>query len=92
MYRDGAAHESGLAGSGYCPRIELAGGYSAVTDGVKWTASLGSEQVEHKLALRFYPAWQINWVPWEEALAKARRLKKPLHIVSANGPFKDEAC
>ncbi len=86
------ARERAVSDGGYCPRIELVAGNSWVTDGANWTASLGSKQAEHELALRFYPAWKIDWVPLEEALAKARHLKKPLHIVSAAGPFKDEAC
>ena len=91
-YKDGVPQKAAAAAAGYCPRIELVGGDCSVTDEVQWSASLPTEQADQKLALRFYPAWKIDWVPWKEALAKARQLKKPLHVVSADGPFKDEAC
>ena len=88
----GIQREISDAAAGYCPRIELVAGKSDVTDGIQWSASLDSKQSEHQLALRFYPAWKIDWVPWQGALERAQRLKKPLHIVSADGPFRDEAC
>ena len=91
-YKDGVPQNAADAGAGYCPRIELVGGGSSATDEVKWSESLPINQADQKLALQFYPAWKIDWIPWNEALAKAQQLKKPLHVVSADGPFKDEAC
>lgn len=92
FYKDGVPQEAADAGAGYCPRIELVGGDPSATEGVKWTAALPTDEADQKLSLKFYPAWKIDWVPWQEALVKAQQLKKPLHIISADGPFKDEAC
>ena len=78
--------------TGYCPKIELVAGNNVEVDSQNWAASLNVEHARHRLALRFYPAWQIDWVPWKEALAKSQKQNKPLHVVSAAGPFKDEAC
>ncbi len=72
--------------------MELTFGTEPEFERTQWSEAVSMDTTLHDLAVQFYPSWNINWVSMEDALQKARRLKKPLHIVSADGPFKDEAC
>ena len=67
-------------------------GVRSPADNLSRGQSVSRAETELELARKFYPAWQINWQPMERAYELARRLKKPIHVVSADGPFKDEAC
>ena len=81
----------GITDTGYC-NMELTFGREPEFERILWSEEVRLETALHNLAVQFYPAWNINWVSMEDALQMARRLNKPLHIVSADGPFKDEAC
>ncbi len=85
----GAGHMTGV---GRCRQVELISGHSTVVGAISWTESMSKANSELELARKFYAAWQIKWQPMEQAVDLARRLKKPIHVVSADGPFKDEAC
>ena len=50
------------------------------------------EKAQLALARQFYKAQEIEWVPLDEALEKARLLDRPIHVVSADGTFMDESC
>ena len=77
---------------GRCPLVELVSGNSDHVDVIRWFNHIQTDDAELRLARKFYSAWQINWQPLERAVELAKRLKKPIHVVSADGPFKDEAC
>ncbi len=81
-----------ITDAGRCRHVELFSGHRVVVDAINWNQSMSRAESELELARKFYPAWQINWQPMERAYELARRLKKPIHVVSADGPFKDEAC
>lgn len=79
-----------LAAIGYCPQMEL------WTDIQHWDAeyisSITQEEAQRTLALRFYEFQQINWVSLEKALELAPVEKKPVHVISVDGPLADESC
>ena len=81
-----------MTDAGRCRHVELVSGHRAVADAIKWAERVSRAKVELELASNFYAAWQIQWQPLEQALNLARRLNKPIHVVSADGPFKDESC
>ena len=54
--------------------------------------SITEEAAERILIQRFYKSEQINWVPPEKALEIAQTQQQPIHVISIDGPFTDEAC
>jgi hypothetical protein len=89
---DSPAREAVITDAGYCPRIELWSGDEKATHNAEWSEQVSGEELARRLARRFYRAWKIDWIEMHDALALAQRSKKPLHVVSADGPFKDESC
>ena len=80
------------SGGGVCPRIELLAEIRDVPQETAFTTSITQEAVEHILIQRFYKSYQINWVPFEEALEISQAQQKPIHAISIDGPLADEAC
>jgi hypothetical protein len=44
------------------------------------------------LARRFYAFAAVEWLPFEVAVKRARKEKKPLHAVLLFGSLDDESC
>ena len=80
------------SGGGVCPKIELLGEMSDVTQETEFTTSITREEAERILIQRFYKSQQINWVPFEEASEISQAQQKPIHAISVDGPLADEAC
>lgn len=76
--------------SAFCPRMELLTGEQ--NDHPEFAVSITQEAAKHKLIRQFYKSQQINWVTMDEALEIAQTLRKPIHVVSVNGPLDDESC
>ena len=75
---------------GYCPNMELYAG-NQLHD-VNFNESITQEEVERILVSHFYKFQKINWVTLEEALELAPVQRKPIHVISIDGPLFDEAC
>lgn len=80
------------AGGGVCPKIELLGEMRDGPQETEFTTSIKPEEAERILIQRFYKSQQINWVPFEEAAEISQAQQKPIHAISVDGPFADEAC
>ncbi len=81
-----------MADIGYAPRMELVGGDEALAAGFKGKEAIQPQEAERKLARRFYKFSEINWQPWDEAVAESARTGKPLHVVALFGALDDESC
>lgn len=74
----------------YVPRMRLNGGSSPAN--IKWAESIEDREARSRLAAKFYKFATIQWTPFEEALARAKTEKKPLHVVVLFGTLDDESC
>ena len=77
---------------GFCPQIELRAGKQNVVRESEFTEVITQLEAERSLILRFYKSQQINWVSLEEALEMAPAQRKPIHVLSIDGPLADESC
>ena len=78
---------------GFCPRMELwTGSEDVLHDDTFTEASISQEEAERLLILQFYESQRINWVSLEEALETVAAQRKPIYVVSLDGPLTDEAC
>ena len=75
---------------GYCPQMELCA--DTQPHDVEFAASITQEEAESALSSRFYKFQKINWVSLEEALEMAPAQRKPIHVISVDGPLFDEGC
>ena len=82
-----------ICDSGLCQQMELrVGTQHPVRDADFPEGSITHEEAKRILIQRFYRSEQINWVPPEHALEMAQTQQKPIHVISIDGPFTDEAC
>ena len=77
---------------GFCPRMELRAEIQETPPDIKFAESITQEVAERQLIMRFYKSQQIKWVSLEEALEMAPAQRKPVHVVSIDGPLADESC
>ncbi len=76
--------------TGVC-QIEMTAGGDVATD-ITFLEKISMDQAELVLARQFYKAQEIEWVPLDKAVEKAKSLDRPIHVVSADGTFMDESC
>lgn len=81
-----------IADIGYCERLELVGGDWDSANTIQWDEQLDPRVVDKNFQLKFYCFAQIDWLPWEEAVAKSVSSGKPLHVVALFGSLDDESC
>ncbi len=82
-----------IVDAGLCTQMELRVGTQNPVRDAEFTAdSITQEEAERILIQRFYKSERINWVPPEQALEIAQAQQKPIHVISIDGPFTDEAC
>ncbi len=79
-----------VTANGVC-RIEMTAGEDSTKE-IAFSSEIPMEEAQLALARRFYKAQEIEWVPLDEAVEKARLLDRPIHVVSAEGTFMDESC
>lgn len=65
------------------------GNYFAEID---YNQSIPQEEAESILISHYYRFHRINWKTLEEAVELAPILRKPIHVVSLDGPLFDESC
>ncbi len=77
---------------GYCSQMELCAGTQDVLQGTEFTETITQAEAERLLIQQFYKSQRINWVSLEEALQMTQAQRKPVHVISLDGPLADEAC
>jgi hypothetical protein len=73
-------------------RMELTGGDGDRVDAIPWVRALPLAEVQSRLAKVFYQFQEIDWVPFEQALAQARRQDRPIFAVVSWGAIDDQSC
>jgi hypothetical protein len=73
-------------------RMELTGGDAALAQNVPWTSALTPAQADHRLAKVFYKSLEIDWAPFDQALAQARKRNRPIFAVVSWGALDDQSC
>ena len=86
------AKEVMIADIGYCSQLELVGGKQELFNSLKWPVELEYETVDEKFRKQLYEFAQINWLPFEQAVAMSESSGKPLHVVALFGVLDDESC
>jgi hypothetical protein len=72
--------------------MELAGGDGDAAEDVPWTRSLTPAEAQHRLAQVFYKFLDIDWVPFDQVLARARGQGRPIFAIVSWGAFDDQSC
>lgn len=80
------------ADAGFCSQIELTTGTENILQDIDFKEEITQEAAERTLALCFYKSEQINWVSPFRAIEMAEEQFKLMHIISIDGPLKDESC
>ncbi len=81
-----------IADIGYCERLELVGGDWEKADEIQWETEISYRDADKLFQGKFYRFAAIDWLPWEEAVAKSQEDGKPLHVVALFGVLDDESC
>lgn len=71
--------------------MELAGGDASAAAG-PWDAEIDEAEAHARLKGAFYKFMDVDWVPIEDAVDTARRLKKPIMAVVLTSPLDDQSC
>ena len=85
-------HTEWGASMAFVPRLELVGGDPEILKVVGRVAGKTEDEVTAAFARRFYLFHGTDWVPFGEALARARKLGKPVHLIALAGALDDESC
>jgi len=85
------AEGEGIAADiGRIPRMELSGGeFPAFSANA---ALIPEREAEDRLARRFYPFAEIQWLDLAAARAESLATGKPLHVIALFGSLMDESC
>ena len=80
------------ADAGFCSQMELTTGTQGDGHSIEFIEYITHEETECKLALCFYNSVQINWVSPFQAVKLAENQGKLIHVISIDGPLRDESC
>ena len=80
------------ADAGFCSQIELTTGTENILQDTDFKEEITQETAERTLTLCFYKSEQINWVSPFKAIELSEDQVKLIHIISTDGPLKDESC
>ncbi len=78
--------------SGFCSQMELQSDHPNILKDIEFTESISQDEANKKLMRCFYKFEEINWVSFDEAIESAVTQQKPIHVISIDGPLKDESC
>lgn len=78
--------------SGFCSQMELHSDNPNILKDIEFTESISQDEINKKLMRCFYKFEEINWVSFDEAIESAVTQQKPIHVISIDGPLKDESC
>lgn len=81
-----------ITDAGLCSQMELCAGAEDITESVDFTESITKDEAERALKLRFYKSEQINWISPFQAVKLAEDQGKLIHVISIDGPLRDESC
>jgi hypothetical protein len=73
-------------------RMELTGGDAALAQNVSWSSALTPAEADRRLAKVFYKSREIDWVPFDQVLARARSQRRPIFAVVSWGSIDDQSC
>jgi len=73
-------------------RMELSGGDGASVEKIQWDNALTSAEAKNRLAKVFYKAHEIDWLPYDQALAQARSRNRPIFAIVSWGSPDDQSC
>ena len=73
-------------------RMELADGTELPSEAADWTSEIPLADAHHALKKSFYKFLEIDWVPFAEALDKAREAGKPILVAVSWGGLDDQSC
>jgi hypothetical protein len=73
-------------------RMELSGGDAALVEKISWPKALPLAETQSRLAKVFFKFLEIDWLPFDQALVKARSLDRPIFAVVSWGAFEDQSC
>jgi hypothetical protein len=73
-------------------RMELTGGDGGIVENIPWAKALTSAEAQARLAKVFYKSLEIDWVPVDEALARARNQGRPIFAIVSWGATDDQSC
>ncbi len=85
-------NDFGYADMAFVPRMELLATPTKASADIKWEDVITAEEARSRLELKLYKFAEINWLPFEEAVAEAEATQRPLHAVLTWGPLNDESC
>jgi hypothetical protein len=72
--------------------MELTSGDSGPAEKFAWTQALDPAEARMRLAKCFYKFLDIDWAPFDQALARARERNKPIFAIVSWGSFEDQSC
>jgi hypothetical protein len=73
-------------------RMELIGGDARLPDELPWSKALPLADANRRLARVFYKFEEIDWVPPDQALARARETNRPIFAIVSWGSTDDQSC
>jgi hypothetical protein len=73
-------------------RMELTGGNGKLASTIPWTTELTPAEVRSRLAKVFYKFMEIEWVPFDQVLTRARNRNRPIYAVVSWGSTDDQSC
>ena len=85
-------NDFGHADMVFVPRMELLATPAQTSDDIEWKDAITPEEARRRLELKFYKFAEINWLPLEDAVEKAKATQRPLHAIISWGPLDDESC
>lgn len=75
-----------------CTTMEMRGGRDDIVDSIEWQESLDEPDARRQLEIVFYKFAEIEWVQVEQALSRARTMKRPIMAIVLEGNLDDQSC
>ena len=85
-------NDFGYADMVFVPRMELFATSTETRDDIEWESAITPEKARKALELKLYKFAEINWLPFEAAVAESEETQRPIHAVLTWGPLVDESC
>ena len=77
---------------GFVPRMELCSLPRTQPESMAWETAITAKEADRKFQNALYKFAEIAWTPIEEAVERAKALKRPIHAVLLFGVLDDESC
>lgn len=76
----------------FVPRMELCSLSETQPESIDWEAAITAEEVERKFQNSLYKFTEIEWMPIEDAVERAKASNRPIHAALLFGVLDDESC